>query len=121
MTPRRSLTNPRPISVVIIAILYIVMGTVGIAYHLREILPPNALNTVAAMVLAVRLLAIVCGIFLLQGRNWARWITVAWMALHVGISALHSLPEMLMHLLFLVVIAFVLFQQAPNRYFAAAQ
>jgi uncharacterized membrane protein HdeD (DUF308 family) len=34
------------------------------------------------------LLAIVCGIFLLRGNDWARWLAGAWMAVHVVLFGL---------------------------------
>ena len=37
-----------------------------------------------------RLLQIVAGVFMLYGRNWARWLLVAWIAFHIVVGALHS-------------------------------
>ena len=37
-------------------------------------------------------LAIVCGVFLLRGHNWARWLALAWIAFHVVLSAFHAIP-----------------------------
>ena len=35
--------------------------------------------------------AVVAGVFMLRGRNWARWLALAWMASHVAISVFHPL------------------------------
>ena len=72
------------------------------------------------MILFVRLLAIVCGVFLLRGRDWARWLAMAWIAFHVGLSYFHSTAQMAFHAVVLVIFAVVLFQPAANRYFAPA-
>ena len=37
-----------------------------------------------ALVELTELIAIVCGVFLLQGRNWARWLALAWIASHAA-------------------------------------
>jgi hypothetical protein len=108
--------NKRPIAVTILACLLIVMGVVGIAYHFGEFrsTPPSEY----LLVLFVRLLAIVCGVFLLRGKGWARWLAIAWIAVHVVVSYFHSMQEAAMHLVFLAVFAVVLFMPAANRYFA---
>ena len=69
------------------------------------------------MVLALSLLAVVGGAFLLRGRDWARWLSMAWIAFHVGVSFFHSMREVAVHALFLVVFAVVLFRPAANHYF----
>jgi hypothetical protein len=56
------------------------VGTVGLAYHFREILARHAFQYGDAMVELTELIAIVCGAFMMQARNWARWIALAWMA-----------------------------------------
>ena len=56
-----------------------------------------------------RLIAIVCGVFLLRGHNWARWVALAWIAFHVVVSAFHTFPEFAIHCLFCAVIAWFLF------------
>ena len=107
--------NRRPIAVTILAYLLIVMGAIGIAYHFGEFksTPPSEY----LLVLFVRLLAIVCGVFLLRGKSWARWLAMAWIAFHVVVSYFHSMREVAMHAVILVVFAVVLFMPAANRYF----
>jgi len=41
----------------------------------------------------IRIIAVVGGVFLLMGHNWARWLMLAWLAFHVAVSAFHSLSE----------------------------
>jgi hypothetical protein len=107
--------NKRPLLVTILAYLLIVMGAVGIAYHLTEFrsTPPSEY----LLVLFVRLLAIVCGVFLLRGQGWARWLAMAWIAFHVVVSYFHSMQEAAMHAVIFVAFAVVLFMPAANRYF----
>ena len=70
----------------------------------------------AAWIELVRLLAILCGAFMLRGRNWARWLALAWMALHVAIS-FPARNQVAFHLVFLVVIAWLLFRPEAMQYF----
>jgi hypothetical protein len=106
----------RPISVIVIGCLFILAGGVGVTYHATEFDParPFDLNLIGVEIL--RLLAIVFGIFLMRGKNWARWGMVGWLAFHVVISALHSLQEAATHLFLLAVIAFFLFLPGANAY-----
>ncbi len=69
----------------------------------------------------VRLAGIVSGIFMLYGYNWARWLLVAWIAFHIVISALHSVPELLMHVVIFSVILFFLFRRPASAYFLAGK
>jgi fructose-specific phosphotransferase system IIC component len=115
--PRDVITVRRRIPVVIAGGLFIAAGIVGLAYHAHEIDPrhPFEFDVVAAAV--VRLLAIVGGVFVLLGRNWARWLLIAWLAYHVVLSAFHSAGELAFHFVLLVVISWLLFRAAASAYF----
>jgi hypothetical protein len=56
-------------------------------------------------------------VLLLRGRNWARWLTLAWIAAYGGFSFFDSLQKGAVHSLFLVVIAYFLFRPAARTYF----
>ena len=103
--------------VTIIAALLILAGTVGFVYHFRELNLSQPFHNDAVWVELLRILAIVAGVFLLRGRNWARWLALAWIAFHVVVSGFHSVQEGMMHLVLLIVFAFVLFRPAANAYF----
>lgn len=115
MTP----AAPRPKIVTAIAILFIAVGVVGILYHARE-LGSTPFWTDGLWVLLVRMLAIVAGICLLKGANWARWLAIAWLAFHVILSIWHSPAELVMHVAFLVVIAYLLVGTRAATYFTHA-
>ena len=108
--------NKRPISITILASVYLVVGTVGFAVHFREILARQAFQYDDALVELTELIAIVCGVFMLQGRNWARWLALAWIAFHVAIS-FDSMQKLAVHGLFLVLIAYFLFRPDARTYF----
>jgi hypothetical protein len=64
-----------------------------------------------------RFLQIVAGVFMLYGRNWARWLLVAWITFHIIISALHSTLFLLMHVAIFSVILFFVFRRPASAYF----
>jgi hypothetical protein len=54
---------------------------------------------------------------MLRGRNWARWLLLAWIAYHVALSAFHSLSGVVTHALLFMVIAYFLFRPQVSEYF----
>jgi hypothetical protein len=110
--------NKRPISVTILACVYLSVGAIGFAYHFREFL---LLQQDIVWVELTQLLAIVCGAFMLRGHNWARWLALAWIVFHVVLSAFHSSREFAIHGLFCAVIAWILFRSQAAHYFRNAR
>ena len=109
----------RPISVTVIACIYILVGIAGIAAQVTEFNPRHPFELELVEALVVRLLGIVAGVFMLRGRNWARWLAVAWIAFHVVLSAFHSRQQLVVHSVLFAVITFFLFCSAANEYFRA--
>jgi hypothetical protein len=107
----------RPLPVTILACTYIGVGAVGFVYHLREILARHAFHSDDLLVELTEFVAIVCGAFLLRGHNWARWLALAWIAFHVGISFFDSLQKVVVHGLILLLIAYFLFRPDARTYF----
>lgn len=114
--PEASAARKRPHGVTFVGWLYIVSGTVGLIYHSGEFLKPGAILE-TLLVSLVRLLAIVAGIYLLRGRNWARWLVLAWMGYHVVLSAFHTWSEFLMHALIFLALAIYLTRPIPHAFF----
>jgi len=107
----------RPVSVTLLSIILIAGGAVGLVYHFSELNLRQLLHNDALWVELVRILAIVAGIFMLRGRNWARWLAMAWIAFHVIISFWHPWSQLAMHALVFALFAFFLFRPAATRYF----
>jgi hypothetical protein len=107
--------NKRPISVALVACVYIATGALGIAFHLTEL--NFQYDTI--LVLLVRLLAIISGVYMLRGSNWARWLALAWIAFHVIISALHTMSELAMHCLICALLTYLLTRPNVAAYFGA--
>lgn len=110
----------RPISITILAWLYIAVGVLGTAAHYADFRAHKPIVNEFVSITLLGAVAIVAGAFMLRGRNWARWLALAWMASHVAISAFHPLHELIIHSALFVLFAFLLFQRKARAYFSAA-
>jgi len=102
----------RPLSITIISWIFIAVGIVALSYHLLHPSEPGLV-----WICLVRVLAIVGGVFLLYGCNWARWLLVIWMGFHVVVGAVHSPGSLLVHGFLFAVIAYFLFRPQASVYF----
>ena len=107
----------RPMSITAIAGLFVALGLAGIArlFFSRESHVP--LSAESFWILALSSLAVFIGLLLLTRRGWARWLSLAWIATHIGIGFLNSLKEASIHALFFVLIAYLLFRGDANSWF----
>ena len=110
----------RPLSVTIIGWLFIIAGTVGFLYHASEF-RSRRFGYELIWVCVLRLIAIVSGVFLLRGSNWARWLILIWMAYHVVLSIFHSWSDVLTHSLILIVLAFFLLRPQASAYLSSSR
>lgn len=95
-------------------------GVIGLAKHFTEFRTQNPFQYDMIGIGLIRLLAVLCGVYMLRGHNWARWLALAWIGLHVILSAFHTLPELAIHSLLFAVLAYFLFCPSATRYFRAA-
>jgi hypothetical protein len=114
--PQHTGTKP-PVSVVIISILFGLAGLVGLIYHGSEFKTTAPFDYLWLWVCLLRLLALVCAVFLFLGKNWARWVLILWLAYHVGLSALHSWGQVTIHGVLAAIIAYFLFRPQVSCFF----
>lgn len=117
----------RPRSITLVAWLFIVVGAAGILNDLWPLLTARAAEHLARLkadgladlgpAWTTRLLGVVGGVGLLHHRNWARWLLVAWMAFHMGISVMHSLTEVLLHAVIFAPLLYLMFRRSAAPYF----
>lgn len=109
----------RPQSITIISWLFIIFGSIALFSGLLPLSNNLTLEQLKGhwMVHLSRILAVVAGVFMLRGRNWARWLLVVWIAFHIVISALHSLFQLLLHAVIFTVILYFLFRRDASSYF----
>jgi len=107
----------RPFPVTILGFLFILAGLVGLVYHLSE----SPLDHWVIPISIVRIIAVVGGVFLLRGHNWARWLVLAWLTFHVVVSAFNSLSESTAHVVLVMVVGYFLLRSPASRYFQFPQ
>jgi hypothetical protein len=109
----------RPLSVSAVSLLLIAAGTVGLLYHFKELNPQHPFENSAVWLELVRLLAVVAGVFMLRGQNWARWLAIAWIAFHVVVGALHSFGQFAFHAVLCTGFTYILLRRPEAEYFRA--
>lgn len=103
-----------PVSVAGIAILYIVIGAAASAYHFHTLL---AHDRDAVLVELLECSAIVIGVFLLLGYNWARHLAIYWALFHVGVSLADPKHQLLIHVVIAAGIIYLLLRKDAAEYF----
>ena len=106
-----------PVLVIIVGLLLIATGIGGSIQH-QVWAHLSDLDGITMAV--VELAAIVAGVFMLLGHNWARWLAMAWIAFHVAISIQHLWPELTVHLVMFAAFAFALFRRSSREFFHAS-
>jgi len=109
----------RRLSVTILAWVFIVVGSLGLATGLIQLLTITSrgglpsLNrhylTESGLTLLSGLIAAIGGAGLFHGFRWARWLCIIWMAFHVVLSIWHSPVEVIFHVAMLIGIIYLLF------------
>ena len=110
----------RPIGVIVVAVLLMIAGVAGLVGDGMNFKSLSASHYETVWIAAVHVLAIVAGVFLLRGSDWARWLTIAWMAFHVAISFLNSWQQAVMHGVILVLFVWILFSRDARAYFRSS-
>src|SRR5690348_11745939 len=107
----------RSAPVIIVAIQFILVGCAGFITRIGELpgLKNNRNETI--LILFLETVAVICGLLLLCRIGWARWLAIAWLFCHIIISAFNSIPEMIAHIVFLIIISILLFLPSSTAYF----
>ena len=107
----------RPLSVTVVSLVMLAAGIVGFIFHFSELNVQHPLQNDALLIEAIRLVAVVCGAFMLRGYDWGRWLTLAWITFHVFISAFDSLSKFGFHVVLLAVLGYFLLRREAREYF----
>lgn len=111
-TPRK-----RPVFVLVIGVLFIAIGLLDIWLGVSPLANKEAQRASDDLLVAsIGIIALVGGIYVLQGHNWARWLLAAWMALHVALS-IRQPYALLGHVVIFGLILAGLFYPAASAYF----
>ena len=117
----------RPRSITLVAWIFILAGIVGLGADLWPLLTADAARQLVklradsmsdlALAWGTRALAMVGGVGLLHGRNWARWLLVGWMMLYVVLSLFHSPGEAAAHGVIFAPLTYLMFRKNVAPYF----
>jgi hypothetical protein len=106
--------NKRPWPVIVIASLYLLVGVGGFIGHFPELW---ARHPDALAIGLTELIGAVSGVGLLLRQKWARWLALAWILFHVGLSLFHPIGELAIHAAFCVLIVWALFRAETSKWF----
>ena len=113
-------TRKCPTSITILSWLYILVGVLGTAAHYEDFRMHKPMVNEFVWITVLGVAAVLAGILMLEGRGWARWLALAWIASHVVISAFHPLQELILHSIMLVLFSYLLFRREAREFFSAA-
>lgn len=118
-----SISSEKPIarrrlpSVVAVGVLFLALGVLDVWRGVAPMFGTASHLAADDMeVLAIGIAALVGGIFVLRGQNWARWLLAVWMLLHVVISVGHP-GQLIAHLVIFGFVAFLLFRPNARAHF----
>lgn len=95
--------------------MLIAVGAIECALRAARIRPPLHAEDIAIPLF--ELVILVCGIFLLRGSAWARWLALGWIGFHVVVGSLNSLLAGVLHGFFFAVFAWLMFRPDVNAWF----
>lgn len=107
----------RPAAITVIGFGLIALGSLRLVLQFWNGHSTIALTGELGLAALIRCIAILLGVMILRGRNWARWGLGAWLGYHVLLSAFHSQFEFVMHALLSCVALYLLFRHASSSFF----
>ena len=106
-----------PLPVMIISAVLIATGLLGVLFHLSDFKNAHLLTYDLVLVTSLRVMAVVVGVYMLFGSNGARWLAMAWIAVHVIVSVVHPIQELVVHIVLFAAFAYGLFRPPSSKYF----
>jgi hypothetical protein len=106
----------RPFAITVLGWLFVAIGVVSLAMDIR-FAAQHGVGRDEVLVFVVHGLAVVAGIFMLRGADWARWLAVLWMVFHVGITVFNAWRGFAFHAIIFAGITFLLFRADARAWF----
>lgn len=105
----------RPFAITVLGWLYIVVGVVGLVHH--GLVAIRSWHPEDLWILLIQAVALIAGIFMLRGANWARWVAFVWIAAHVAIAWFSGPQQALVHAIIFAGITILLFRADARAFF----
>lgn len=105
----------RPFAVTVVGVLMMAAGMSGMAVgfvNAKSMWPPEQ---DLIWIVIVDAIGITCGIFLLRGKNWARWLTVIWIGGHAAALSFYAQKGAVAHLVIFALIGYLLIFRGDVR------
>jgi hypothetical protein len=99
-------------AILLVSCLYMAVGAIGFLVNIPQSmrLPQDILIELT------ELSALVAGVCMFRGCNWARWLALVWMAFHLAIS-FPAICQVVTHSIIFALIAWILLHPDARRYF----
>jgi hypothetical protein len=107
----------RPLAVTLIGWLFLSVGAITISYFISQFIASRSMPQDLILACAVDALALAGGLLILRGRNLGRWLSIGWLAFHVGLSVLHATQDVVVHGVLLVLVVIALTRRDAALYF----
>src|SRR5262245_15675284 len=112
----------RPFSITVISWIFIAVGVITLIMSLLPLAGKSYATRSGHSLefwlsIFIQSLAIISGVFMLYGFNWARWLLAGWVGYHMFLSALHSRLEVLVHSLLFAGVLYIVFRPQATSYF----
>ena len=117
-----SAMNKRPISITLISLLFIAMGSIALAKGAWTFVRLPAAGRMPDLykhwiAYFSQFIALLSGVLIFKRSNLGRWLLVLWLAFHVVLSYFHYTFELLIHSLLMLIMLFFLFRPRASAYF----
>ena len=106
-----------PPTITLLSFLFIAVGIISTGVHVWQFRVAQPTQLEAAGIVAIGALAVVAGIYMMRGKNWARWLALAWISFHVIIAALDQPIGLIIHAIFVALLAWFLFRRESQQWF----
>ena len=108
--------RPRMPSLIVVGAIFVILGALDIWRGIAPLFISGHLAADDTEVLAIGIAAIVGGIGVLRGMNWARWLLAVWTTFHVAISVGQP-KQFVAHLVIFGGIMYLLFRRRASEFF----
>jgi hypothetical protein len=106
-----------PLPLAVLSCLLAATGVLGIAAQPVRFWTEHHFELDMVWAGLVSAVAIVSGVYMLRGNNWARWLAMAWIVFHVVLSLFHAWQQVAIHGVIFAAFAFFLFRPEANVFF----